>query len=228
MAKRKQPPSEAVAEAYKHFNVNPNESGARDKLLEAMAARLFRRKKPGRPRGSRKWTDARLIALGLELAAIASAEGKEFETISEAANALLKQRGQNDYPSFDSIRKRFSAIGPASQKFWEPLRDDQSGDFKPLSELKRQPEYYGRAFLIWIAVSPTIVQDMRDNFDATQCTTDQAIATIDEIAQGVEQALDDPQIAAVFSGRLRTAIELKIDALYEVAEGIETNPPLDN
>jgi hypothetical protein len=114
---KKTPPPDPLQAAFDYFGLDPSKPEDRDRLLQLLAGRLFGSRKVGRPEGSLKWTDHRLLLLGALLFQIE--EPRRRLSLTKLAGKIEKLLPGHRYPS--SLRKR---LGAARQNFQRVLKED--------------------------------------------------------------------------------------------------------
>jgi hypothetical protein len=178
------PNGEAVARAFKHFGIDPNKPRARDKLLEAMARRFFKKsglKKSGRPPGSKTWTHDRLLSCAFELVELSlDIDGM---SASEAASRLKAQPGKRNYPGYESLRKRIPAAARA-------LQQDVLRHTRMIKRLKRGLAVDRRETelaLLFAVASPGFVETFFEKHRAKGYTADR----IRNLARRLRQTVDN-------------------------------------
>lgn len=98
--------SQSLAEAFKQFGLDPNNSAHRAILTVVLADCVFGRRKKGRPAGTKQWHAARLHVLACDYEEVIA--DNPNMSYSKAAAAIQKRAGYKCYRAV-TIRQRLPA-----------------------------------------------------------------------------------------------------------------------
>jgi hypothetical protein len=110
-----------LEKTFAHFGLNAGSPEDWPRLKEQVAPHLGQHSKSGRPKGSLKWTEYRLLTLALDLCEVS----KHGATAQEAAAMLKKDPGYAfdyaDCGGCESLRKRI----PQAKRPWQRVLDGE-------------------------------------------------------------------------------------------------------